>query len=256
MCRDEYFYATPNKQADRLIRNLQVFCANKEKGCKWQGELNSIMSHLTTECLYREANCQYCNTPGEHQSIEGQHKEKCSKFPLPCPNNCSANSIPRDHIDEHKKVCPLEDVICPNNCGAPVQRHYMTSHLETECMCRKVECQHCHITGEYHFVEYQHKEECPKLPLLCPNNCAMGNIPRNEIKNHLKVCPSELIQCEYHIIGCKVRIACKDQKSHNKQMLEQHLLFTKQHLVATQENLAMSQLEAVNSRENLAAKIT
>ena len=41
----------------------------------------------------------------------------------------------------------------------------------------------------------------------------------------MKMCPLELIQCEYHVVGCEERMACKDQKKHNKEKMEEHLSF-------------------------------
>ena len=34
MCRSTEFSSFPNKQADRTIRSLRVYCANKSKGCE------------------------------------------------------------------------------------------------------------------------------------------------------------------------------------------------------------------------------
>ena len=48
-----------------------------------------------------------------------------------------------------------------------IERQYLTSssHVETECPRRKVNCQYCHDTGEHQFIEGQHKEECPAQPI-------------------------------------------------------------------------------------------
>ena len=38
VCRNqEEFTTVVNKQVDRLVKSLHIFCANKGKGCKWQG---------------------------------------------------------------------------------------------------------------------------------------------------------------------------------------------------------------------------
>ena len=42
MCRSENFETFPNKQNERLIKSLAVFCTNKGKGCDWQGEVGMI----------------------------------------------------------------------------------------------------------------------------------------------------------------------------------------------------------------------
>ena len=67
---------------------------NEERGCKWQGEMNDINSHLV-----RSDGCQF------------------------------------------------ENVNCPNECGMTLQRRYLTSHVDNECPCYKVNCQYCHIRG-------------------------------------------------------------------------------------------------------------
>ena len=93
VCRSEDFKTIFNKQADRVIRSLHVFCTNKERGCKWYGEVNYITHHLADclhevvccpndcgdslqrlnltmhvemECPRHRVNCQYCNDVGEY----------------------------------------------------------------------------------------------------------------------------------------------------------------------------------------------
>ena len=54
--RSEDFKTIFNKQADRVIRSLHVFCTNKERGCKWYGEVNYITRHLV-DCLHEVVCC-------------------------------------------------------------------------------------------------------------------------------------------------------------------------------------------------------
>ena len=306
MCRDEEFSTIHNKQADRAIRSLHVFCTNKEKGCKWQGIVNDIINHLGNsdgcqfeevacfsdcgkclqrqyltihvkdECVRRKVDCQYCFIRGEHQFIEGEHKEQCPKLPIACPNKCEADNIPREDIDEHRKMCPLEEVTCPNDCGMILQRQYLTIHIKMECPHLKVDCQYCHITGEHQFIEGEHKEQCPKFPIACPNKCEVGSVPRDDVEEHMKMCPLELIQCEYHVVGCEERMARKEQKKHNKEKMEEHLSFiifqltntqhdssnglkelttqisqTRKDLATTKQDLTSVQLDAVKAIDKL-----
>ena len=160
MCRSIEFATVPNKQICREVQGLQIFCTNKERGCTWQGEVNSIRNHLEhndgckfetvkcfnvcgielqrqnltshveTECPYQVIACQYCELKRKRHFILGRHIEECPRFPLPCPNGCAITDIPRKDIDKHKKVCPLENVQCRNFCGKKIQRQYLTSHLE------------------------------------------------------------------------------------------------------------------------------
>lgn len=48
----------------------------------------------------------------------------------------------------------------------------------------------------------------------------------------------ELIQCEYNVVGCEERMACKDQEKHNKEKMEQHLSLIIRQLPSTQQTLA------------------
>ena len=196
MCRHKYFAVVPNKQTDRIIRSLHVYCSNKQKGCEWRGEVNAITSHL---------------------------------------NN--------------RDGCQFQEVDCPNNCGVSYQRQHLTSHVEVECPRRKVNCQLCHDTGEHQFIEGQHKEECPKLPQPCPNNCGVDSIPRDGLKEHTDICPLQLIQCKYHVVGCEAIMARKDQEKHDKEMIEEHLCLSANELATCKVSMKVltQKLSAANN---------
>ena len=140
--------------------------------------------------------------------------------------------------------CQFEEVKCSNECGKMIQRQYLTSHVETECPRRKVNCQYCHDTGEHQFIEGQHKEECPKLPLPCPNKCEVGNVPLEDIETHLISCGYEMIQCEYYSVGCEVRMARKDQEKHYEEKMEGHLKMTQAKLAEFEIKLSTVKTEA------------
>ena len=260
MCRSEDFSTVANKQNERVIKSLRVFCTNKDKGCDWQGEINDITGHLRSsdgcsfeevkcfndcglllqrqhlpnhvdnECPCREVHCQYCCTVGRHQFIEGKHIKQCPKFPLSCPNNCRIKNIFREDMKAHKTTCPLEEIECPNDCGKVLQRQSMGKHVEIECPHRQIDCQYCQLSGEYHLIEGQHKEECPKLPMCCPNECDAGNIPREDMEDHRQTCPLEVIECEYCTVGCLDIVVRKDRHVHEKEKIEKHLFLTKSKL--------------------------
>ena len=183
----------PNYPIEREIESLHIYCTNKEKGCKWKGELNDINNHL-----------------GDSRG------------------------------------CRFEEVMCSNKCGKMIQRQYLTSHVETECSHRKVNCQYCHDTGEHQFIEGRHKEECPKLPLPCPNKCEVGSVPREDMEAHRKECPLEMIQCEYYSVGCEVRMARKDQGKHDKKEMKEHLMRTNHKLTNTNVQLAAALQQITN----------
>ena len=134
-----------------------------------------------------------------------------------------------------------------------MQRQYLASHVETECPRRMVNCQYCHNTGEYQIIEGQHKEECPKFPLPCPNKCEVGSVPRKDMKAHKKECPLEMIRCEYYSVGCKrVKLAHKDFEKHDEQNMKEHLKMTKNKLADTTAQLdaALQQINSLTAMVN------
>ncbi|XP_065904789.1 TNF receptor-associated factor 4-like [Dysidea avara] len=283
LCRSGEFPTTPNKQIDRLVKSLQVFCTNKDKGCEWQGEVNDVGNHLEssdgcrfvevncpnycrismqrqnltkhveTECVRRRVDCQYCHITEEYQIIDGEHKEQCPKLPLPCPNKCDVDNIPREEISTHMMRCPFEEVECINeNCGKTLLRQNLAKHVEMECLRRKIVCQFCSIRDEFQFIEGEHKKLCPGILLPCPNKCDIGTIKRGDMEEHLKICPLESIHCEYHEVGCTDVITRANQVKHNKEEMEKHLSYTKSELTSRNQQIAALEntLQAVQRRVN------
>ena len=148
-CLEKGFIKFVDKLLRREINELSIYCPNNEDGCGWIGEIarvddhlkeceiscskckqivsfSAMKSHLDTEC---PCYCPYCDITAEREVISSKHKEKCSKFPITCPNNCGLDDIPRDHMDDHKKVCPLEMIHCEyHQCGAVIARNEIMEH--------------------------------------------------------------------------------------------------------------------------------
>ena len=57
--------------------------------------------------------------------------------------------------------------------------------------------------------------------------CEVGIVPHEDMQSHRKNCPLEIIQCEYHNVGCDIKIAHKDQKTHEIEGMREHLMKTK-----------------------------
>ena len=126
-----------------MNHEISIYCPNKKEGCGWVGEIarvddhlkeceigcskckqlvqfSTMKSHLDTEC---PCYCPYCDITAEREVISSEHKEKCHKFPITCPNNCGLGDIPQDYMEEHKKECPLEMIQCEYGCGAVIARN-------------------------------------------------------------------------------------------------------------------------------------
>ena len=166
------FKTFKNKQVERTVKELRMYCVNKSKGCGWHDRMSEVFLHLAR-------NCQF------------------------------------------------EDIECSNQCGEMVQRQHYARHVSSECQYRSVRCQYCRSEGPQCFVMDQHKQTCPKLPVSCPNGCKIPGLLQEDLAPHRKVCPLEMVQCEYFTEGCTEKISRQHQARHNKENVEKHLTLTK-----------------------------
>ena len=91
-------------------------------------------------------------------------------------------------VNKHLRGC---EISC-SKCKQIVYLSTMKSHLDTECPCY---CPYCDMTAEREVISSEHKENCHKFPLTCPNsNIGVDNVPRdkfdktnntNELKNEV-----------------------------------------------------------------------
>ena len=173
------FGVVPNKQVDRKIRSLHIFCTNKENGCEWQGELNALNVRLN---------------------------------------------------ESNDNGCMYEVVECTQGCGETLRRQYLSTHVLTECTHRKINCQYCNLSGIHSFITGDHKEECPKIVIPCPNHCETDNILREDMDEHRKVCSLEVVSCKYMKLGCGTKMAHKEVEEHGKEKVEEHLCLATERL--------------------------
>ncbi|XP_065901805.1 TNF receptor-associated factor family protein DDB_G0290965-like isoform X3 [Dysidea avara] len=66
-----------------------------------------------------------------------------------------------------------------------------------------------------------HVKQCPKYPLPCPNNCEVESVLREDMETHKKECPLEVIQCEYHNMGCEERMMRKNKRKHEEEHMDE-----------------------------------
>ena len=155
-----------DKNTMRKIRQFSVYCPNKDRGCCWTGELQSVHGHM-------------CN-------------------------------------------CPKERVSCPNDCSVEVERCGLTEHLNSECVRRFVECEHCGIVAEYRVITGGHAQLCSAAPTLCPNEGCVEKLKQAYVEGHLRVCPKGIVGCKYSNI-CEKKIAREDEQKHYHEEMEWHL---------------------------------
>ena len=91
-------------------------------------------------------------------------------------------------------------------CGVQLNYNSMSKHkASVSCTCKN-----CHSEEQC---------DCHTITLACPNKCGVDNIPQDDINEHKRNCPLEMVQCD----KCEEQIARKDMEQHNNDKGIQHL---------------------------------
>ena len=160
--------------------------------------------------------------------VDKADKREIKELKIYCPNKDGCSWIGElSRVDEHLRGC---EISC-SKCKQILYLSTMKSHLDTECPCY---CPYCDMTAEREVISSEHKENCHKFPLTCPNNCGLDNIPRDNMDEHKKVCPLEMIQCEYQ---CGAVITRNEVTEHNEVSFLAHIHAFKNELNKSFQNI-------------------
>jgi len=179
-----------------------------------------------------------------------------------CPNKvmgCSwRGKIPeiRDHMIK-QDGCQVVSVKC--QCGETVVRGNLTEHYRNKCPLtpQMMSCPYCAVRGEKKVIEGEHKEQCPNLPLNCPNNCTTDKIPRKELAAHVDDhCPLQLVPCEYLDVGCVMKVVRKDIDQHLTEWTTHHLHLVRASLVTANDEIATTKQKVSEANNQLTAAHT
>ncbi|XP_020914676.1 TNF receptor-associated factor 4 isoform X2 [Exaiptasia diaphana] len=186
--------------------------------------LNNEIMNLQVSCRNKEWNCKWEGTILEFQ--------------------------------RHLKDCEFTDILCVNDCGAKFQKRFLQKHLDKDCGKKIISCPYC---DDRHLREEKkvHLEDCPKLPLPCPNKCDKKlTIPREELEQHIEAdCPRTKLMCEFEKLGCAHRASREKMQRHYKNEIITHVklmydLMTKQKGLLDANDQRLNQFENIMKEQN------
>ena len=158
LCKKRRYQAMVDKNIQRHINSLHIYCINNKEGCKWKGELKDLLSHLQQgkregerqyvrvqckhqHCIFvdqrykvkiherkvcpdRPYTCEHCGDKDSFSYITEIHYSSCCQYPVSCPNDCKQEKIPRYQLEDHLDTsCPLQIVECEYSwAGCKVKR--------------------------------------------------------------------------------------------------------------------------------------
>ena len=203
--------------------------------------------------------CPVCSDYNFDSDINRQARMEILSLQVYCPNKamgCSwRGKIPeiRDHMIK-EDGCPVVSVTC--RCGKTVARGNLTEHYRNDCPVtpEMMMCPYCELRGEKKVIEGEHKEQCGKYPLNCPNNCGIDNIPRDQLTGHLKdECCLQLVPCEYVNVGCVMKVHRKDIVEHCTEYATNHLHLVRTSLATTNDEIAVTKQQVSQVNNQLSA---
>ncbi len=142
--------------------------------------------------------------------------------------------------------CPFVEINCVYMCGDKLQRRHTQNHQIKDCPKRPFGCEHCHdYESTYDDVINNHWPVCGSFPIPCPNQCG-STIQRQNIGSHVAdECPLTTINCDFHHMGCSVKLPRHNMPEHLRENQLTHIS-----LLATSH--AKQQAQINKQQDNLA----
>ena len=170
----------------------------------------------------RDKECPHCREKLE-TFVDKKSIRLINKLEIYCPyhidNKCQWKGSPI-RVTDHLKECIVKPLPCPLECGKQFEQRNLKYHL-AHCSKQKFTCPHCMkeimlSDKVHHFIN------CLKMPIGCINKCGK-RVSRDCMKEHPKVCPNELVQCQYFEFGCTEKVQRKNVKQHLSFAMHKHL---------------------------------
>ena len=127
--------------------------------------------------------------------------------------------------------CLFVEINCLYNCRDELQRRDIKNHQTDRCPKRPFNCEHCHnYESTVDDVTNNHWPVCGSFPVPCPNECGSTLQRQNKNSHVADECPLTIINCDFHHVGCAVKLPRQDMPEHQKENLLIHIsLLTTSH---------------------------
>ena len=126
-------------------------------------------------------------------------------------------------LEKHVGTCGLTLVPCPKQCKDDndavkcLLMKDLEEHLQTDCLNRDHECEHCGKKNPYVFITQVHDGKCRKKIIPCPNAECGDTMERQQVRKHVRTkCLYAVIPCKYKGIGCDTELKREDVAAHEQ----------------------------------------
>lgn len=214
---------------------------------------NQFSKEAVTQLQQLQKPCPMCRKKKMTFNVDKAWKRKVWSVKIYCPSKEDAGCTWSGEISELKRhlkdLCSGVKVPCPSGCGEELLRGKMAAHRDNTCPKRLFNCIYCKKLSTYEEISNIHLLQCSTELTQCPNNCGDGTIQRQHLQDHIKICPCQMMSCEYSFVGCETQVVRAQLPVHMKEATERHLLLVTKHSV---EHIAMleKKVELLTSRNN------
>ena len=156
-CKAEKFDKFEDKRLKQILYKFKVYCANKEQGCQWVGELSQLDNHLNSNptqekqlegCKFTLIKCIHGSGLVQRSNIHVHQSLQCSKRPFSCEYCKDFDSTYEDVITNHWLECSYYPIQCTNRCGKTTERQQLNAHISSDCPLTVVDCEFSHVGCE------------------------------------------------------------------------------------------------------------
>ncbi len=182
-CKQEGFVHFEDKRTKPALYALKVRCSHSKEGCEWTGELGQLDKHLNTD---------------------------------PQPET-------RLEVRQPQEGCQFVSTKCLF-CKKEISRKDIEKHQTKICLNRPFDCLYCNdYKSTFGNVMNNHWAVCGSFPLSCPNECN-STLQRQNVDSHVaNECPLTTINCDFHHVGCTVKLPRQDMADHLRDNLPTHV---------------------------------
>ena len=150
------------------------------------------------------------------------HKEEGCEWAGQLANLAQHLNVNPLYEAERLSGCQLTSLNC-KHCGECFQRRELVYHETSVCSQRPYSCEYCRdFKSTFEDVTSNHLSVCPNRPVPCSNGCGSSSLLKL-LKDHLKECPFEVIECAFSYAGCSEKLPRKDMPEHITQSLAIHM---------------------------------